>query len=187
MATNSSDDGHVMPTAESDHEKVAPSPIVQQVDAASSTASDIDADDLPKGYFTRPAFIGTMVAAGLALAGVSISLPSRHLLHTTMLTWFRVVAHSLLLPLFSASLTTILVPTLIISGLHLFIPSRSQLDKFSLAASLICSDADGSLSWGLLLLSSALSLVQPRPQCPFLLVDLFSLGLLQPLNYRTHL
>jgi hypothetical protein len=76
MATNSSDGGHAVPTTKSDDEKEGPSPIVQQVDAASASASDIDADDLPKGYFTRPAFLGTMVAAGLALAGVSIPLLS---------------------------------------------------------------------------------------------------------------
>jgi len=70
MATNSSSDGeHAGPTTEHDHEKEGQSPIVQQVDAAST--SDIDADNLPKGYFTRPYFLGTMVAAGLALAGVS--------------------------------------------------------------------------------------------------------------------
>jgi hypothetical protein len=70
MATKSSSDGgYAVPTTEIDHEKEGHSPIVQQVDAAST--SDIDADDLPKGYFTTPYFLGTMVAAGLALAGVS--------------------------------------------------------------------------------------------------------------------
>ena len=69
MAINSSGGGHAMPTTDSDHEKEGPSPIVQHLNDAST--SDIDADDLPKGYFTRPYFLGTMVAAGLALAGVS--------------------------------------------------------------------------------------------------------------------
>jgi hypothetical protein len=75
MAANSSgDSGHAVPATEIDHEKEGHASIVQQVDAAST--SDIDADDLPKGYFTTPYFLGTMVAAGLALAGVSNPLLS---------------------------------------------------------------------------------------------------------------
>jgi hypothetical protein len=87
MAINSSHGGHAMTTTDRDHEKEGPSPIVQHLNDAST--SDIDADDLPKGYFTRPAFIGTMVAAGLALAGVGILSLSLSLSTPTItaLTW----------------------------------------------------------------------------------------------------
>ncbi|KAE9371756.1 fungal trichothecene efflux pump [Stipitochalara longipes BDJ] len=50
-----------------DHEKEGHSPVVQQV--AGEGTFDIDAHDLPKGYFLSPSFIGTMLAVGLAFVG----------------------------------------------------------------------------------------------------------------------
>ncbi len=67
MANSTSDGEHaVTPT---DHEKDGHSPVVQQVEA--EAAFDIDAHDLPKGYFLSPSFLGSMLAVGLALTGVN--------------------------------------------------------------------------------------------------------------------
>lgn len=33
-----------------------------------------DGDSMPPGYFTSPSFLGTMVASGFAIAGVSVSI-----------------------------------------------------------------------------------------------------------------
>ena len=51
-----------------DPEKERHSPIFKSVEAP---PFNIDGHDLPKGYFLTKNFIGTMLAAGLALAGVS--------------------------------------------------------------------------------------------------------------------
>lgn len=69
MGTDSTGDGEhaVTPTAS---EKEVHTAVVQQDEAA----SDIDAKDLPKGYFLRPYFIGTLIASGLSVSGVR-SLP----------------------------------------------------------------------------------------------------------------
>jgi hypothetical protein len=67
MANSTSDGEHAVTTTE--HEKEGHSPIVQQVGA--EAAFDIDAHDLPKGYFRSPSFLGTMLAVGLAFTGVS--------------------------------------------------------------------------------------------------------------------
>jgi hypothetical protein len=65
MATHSSSDGeHVVTSTE--HDEKTLSPEVQQVEAA----FDIDANDLPKGYFLRPFFLGTLLASGLSVSAV---------------------------------------------------------------------------------------------------------------------
>ena len=33
---------------------------------------DIDSEDLPKGYFLRPYFLGTLLASGLSMSAVRI-------------------------------------------------------------------------------------------------------------------
>jgi hypothetical protein len=65
MATNSSSDRDraVTPTK---HEEQGHSPVVQQIEAA----FDINAHDLPKGYFLRPFFLGTLLASGLSVSAV---------------------------------------------------------------------------------------------------------------------
>jgi hypothetical protein len=65
MATNSSSDGEHAVTS-TEHEKQGHLPVVQQVEAA----FDIDAHDLPKGYFLRPFFLGTLIASGLSVSAV---------------------------------------------------------------------------------------------------------------------
>lgn len=71
MENSTSNTEHV--ATPTDHEKEGRSPVVQQV--AAEPAFDIDAHDLPKGYFLSPSFIGTMLAVGLAFVGVSDPLP----------------------------------------------------------------------------------------------------------------
>jgi MFS family permease len=73
MANSTSDGEHAVTAT--DNEKGDHSPVVQQVGA--EAALDIDAHDLPKGYFRSPSFLGTMLAVGLAFAGVSMPLLSR--------------------------------------------------------------------------------------------------------------
>lgn len=61
----SSDGDPVVTTTDS--EKAVPSPVVSQVEGNFG----IDSHDLPKGYFLRPYFLGTLVACGLSMsAGV---------------------------------------------------------------------------------------------------------------------
>jgi len=65
MATNSSSDGELAtPTRE--HDEKTRSPEVHTVEAA----FDIDANDLPNGYFLRPFFLGTLLASGLSVSAV---------------------------------------------------------------------------------------------------------------------
>jgi hypothetical protein len=71
MGTNSSTYGEHAATPPAS-EKEAHTADVLQVDAA----SDIDAKDLPKGYFLRPYFIGTLIASGLSVSGVRSLLAS---------------------------------------------------------------------------------------------------------------
>jgi hypothetical protein len=66
MATNSSSDGeHAVAPIE--HDEKAHSHAVQQVDAA----LDVDYNELPRGYFLRPFFLGTLLASGLSVSAVS--------------------------------------------------------------------------------------------------------------------
>jgi hypothetical protein len=69
MAAPGSDGEHAVanPTEHS-IEKEDHSPTVHPVDETASF--DIDAHDLPEGYFRKPAFLGTMLAVGLAMSGV---------------------------------------------------------------------------------------------------------------------
>jgi len=46
-------------------EKVTPEPVVVDV-----VTFDIDSQDLPKGYYRSPLFIGTLIAQGLSVAAV---------------------------------------------------------------------------------------------------------------------
>jgi hypothetical protein len=66
MANSNSDAEHV--ATPTDPEKETQSHVVQQLGAEGTF--DIDAQDLPKGYFLSPSFIGTMLAVGLAFVGV---------------------------------------------------------------------------------------------------------------------
>jgi len=66
MANSTSDAEHV--STPTDPEKEGHAPVVEQV--AADGSFDIDAHDLPKGYFLSPSFIGTMLAVGLAFVGV---------------------------------------------------------------------------------------------------------------------
>ena len=68
--TSGSNSEHIVSITAEHHdlEKKVHSPIIKPVEMP---PFDIDSHDLPKGYFLTPNFIGTMVAAGLALAGVS--------------------------------------------------------------------------------------------------------------------
>jgi len=66
MANSTSDAEHV--STPIDPEKEGHSPVVEQV--VGDGTSEIDAHDLPKGYFLSPSFIGTMLAVGLAFVGV---------------------------------------------------------------------------------------------------------------------
>jgi hypothetical protein len=64
MATKSSSDGENAVPVE--YEKEGPTSVAtQQIEAA-----DIDAKDLPKGYFLKPYFVGTLLASGLSVSGV---------------------------------------------------------------------------------------------------------------------
>jgi MFS family permease len=65
MANSNSDAEHV--ATPTDPEKETQSHVVQQLGAEGTF--DIDAHDLPKGYFLSPSFIGTMLAVGLAFVG----------------------------------------------------------------------------------------------------------------------
>lgn len=49
---------------EDTHEK----PAITHVET--TAAFDIDSQDLPKGYFLRPFFIGTLIASGLSVSAV---------------------------------------------------------------------------------------------------------------------
>jgi len=70
MATNSSSDGeHAIPTRERDEK--THSQEVHPVEAA----FEIDAHDLPKGYFLRPFFLGTLLASGLSVSAVCSLFP----------------------------------------------------------------------------------------------------------------
>jgi len=63
MATKLSSDGeNGVPT---EYEKESHIAVLQQVEAA-----EIDAKDLPKGYFLKPYFVGTLLASGLSMSGV---------------------------------------------------------------------------------------------------------------------
>ena len=103
MAISTSDGEHAVSTTE--HEKGDHSPVVQQVGA--EVSFDIDAHDLPKGYFRSPSFLGTMLAVGLAFAGVS-TLPLCTTTNEANFE-FRAVAHFLSLHPSLVSSTTILV------------------------------------------------------------------------------
>jgi hypothetical protein len=70
MATKASSDGEHATTS-TEYEKEGHTAAIQQVDASSaSSTSDIDLKDLPKGYYLRPYFIGTLIASGLSVGGV---------------------------------------------------------------------------------------------------------------------
>lgn len=74
MATTASgsDGEHPVSTTAGHHdiEKEGHSFVVKSIDGVPQVV-EINSKDLPKGYFLRLNFIGTMAAAGLALAGVS--------------------------------------------------------------------------------------------------------------------
>ena len=65
MSHNATSDGEaVAPTALP--EKISPDPVVADV-----KTFDIDSQDLPKGYYLSPLFIGTLIASGLSVMAVS--------------------------------------------------------------------------------------------------------------------
>jgi hypothetical protein len=71
MATHPSSDGEHAVTPR-EYEKEGHTAAVQQVDAASASgsSSELDLKDLPKGYYLRPYFVGTLIASGLYIGGV---------------------------------------------------------------------------------------------------------------------
>jgi hypothetical protein len=71
MSHHPSSDSDVATTNIQHDEKIRePKTSVRHVEAA----FDIDSEDLPKGYFLRPFFIGTLIASGLSVSAVSSSI-----------------------------------------------------------------------------------------------------------------
>jgi hypothetical protein len=67
MSPKSSSDGNVDLTSTTQEKDAGPQHSVRNVD----TVFNIDSGDLPKGYFLRPFFIGTLIASGLSIAAAS--------------------------------------------------------------------------------------------------------------------
>jgi hypothetical protein len=51
-----------------EEEKGTSTPAIDQAE----DVPDIDSEDLPKGYFLRPYFLGTLLASGLSMSAVRI-------------------------------------------------------------------------------------------------------------------
>jgi DNA primase catalytic subunit len=51
-----------------EEEKGTSTPAIDQAE----DVFDIDSEDLPKGYFLRPYFLGTLLASGLSMSAVRI-------------------------------------------------------------------------------------------------------------------
>jgi len=49
-------------------EKGGQNPVVKEV----TTPLDIESQNLPKGYFLKPYFLGTLIASGLSMSAVGI-------------------------------------------------------------------------------------------------------------------
>ena len=67
MSTQSSNEIKNKMTA-IEEEKGTSTPAIDQAE----DVFDIDSEDLPKGYFLRPYFLGTLLASGLSMSAVRI-------------------------------------------------------------------------------------------------------------------
>ena len=77
MSHHQSSDGDGATTdIQRDEKHHEPNTSVRHVEAT----FDIDSEDLPKGYFLRPRFIGTLLASGFSVSAVSSLINSRSLL-----------------------------------------------------------------------------------------------------------